>query len=439
LHDPKHEGVNFVFPVGLESIRVNLALKDATVDQLAQAVAKVARVDLQAEDDALTFLPRHAANSSLIQQRFFRVNPEGFAERVATALRRLRGPIEDATGPASTNLIANLQRLFAAAGVDSSPPKIRGYKPRLGWLMTSGTSAELETIGRALAAVDTPAGEIRLTTTVVVFPAEQGATVFRLLGLPERPSGIPIETDPQTSYSPRQAVPTMPRTGDSASVPFLWKLTAHQAATLLNGLRQTPKVRVLPSPDITTLSGLAAPIRLPEPPAIVTRLNALTESEFVTVIPSLVSDSIMVDLQIRQTAKHFIGYEFYDQRNTWDYVNSSGANVASTIAITAPSRPKPVYRLAERQTDARLWDGQALVLGGIPSPVADTPNQPGLLDIFDNPFGVGHTHRIKGIPPSLEESKIILVTPVAVDPEGRPLHNAGDFPFRDNAVPPNAR
>jgi general secretion pathway protein D len=242
-------------------------------------------------------------------------------------------------------------------------------------------------------------------------------------------------------------------------------LTDPQFRFVVRALEQRGGTDLLSAPEVTTMSGRQAQIKVVDIRYIVTDLDAdqtaagggaatggtvttgggvgslivpLAEpfeiGPVLDVVPYVNADGYTIQLTILPTLKEFLGYD--DPGAFVAQVQSVGAQGgANNQALTQPT-PLPKFRLRQVATTAMVWDGQTVVLGGlIAENVQKTKDKVPVLG--DLPF-VGRFFRSEANVTS-KKNLVIFVTPTLIDPAGNRLHAEDELPFAQHAIPSQPR
>jgi general secretion pathway protein D len=187
---------------------------------------------------------------------------------------------------------------------------------------------------------------------------------------------------------------------------------------------------LLSAPEVTTLSGRQAQIKVVDINYIVTDLdigetNATkrqpeilpTTEPFelgpvIDVIPYVQPDGYTIQMTVITSLKEFLGYE--DPQT----VQPAIAGAARANGVTSPV-PLPKFRLRQVATSALVWDGQTLMIGAGSARTMQRDRDAN---------GVITTN-------FTEKELIYFITPRLIDAAGNPLHSDDEFPERHKTVP----
>ena len=251
---------------------------------------------------------------------------------------------------------------------------------------------------------------------------------------------------------------------DQGNVPALGTITGiltdPQFRVIIRALEQRQGADVLSAPNVTTLSGRQAHVKVSELVSIVVSQNfgqtpgggglgttggavpvggtALggaaigTTSNFqpqqiplgpaLDIIPYVSADGYSIQMTIIPTLTEFLGYD--DPGKFIPQAQSAAGNTLGTPLVA--QLPLPRFRIREVATSAIVWDGQTVMLGGL---ISEDVNKikdkvPVLGDI---PF-LGRLFRSESMATS-KKNLIIFVTPTIIDPAGNRIHPDDQLPY----------
>lgn len=210
-------------------------------------------------------------------------------------------------------------------------------------------------------------------------------------------------------------------------------LTDPQYRVVLRALEQRSGVDILAAPKVTTLSGRQAQIQVVELKSVLTGLNpeALQQpapgstthaAPFTTVqlplgptldlLPVVAADGLTIELTVTPSVTEFLGYDpppKDGKARVWEAGKSRLVDV-----------PLPRFRVRQMLTQARVADGQTLVLGGLPTvePEKDRSGQP---------RKDGRTVR---------KQLLVFITPTITDPAGNRVNPVDAPPSTSYRQPP---
>lgn len=235
-------------------------------------------------------------------------------------------------------------------------------------------------------------------------------------------------------------------------------LTDAQFRVAMRALEGRFGVDVLSAPKVTTLSGRQAQIQMVDIRSIITGINpnALTDSgvtpstnaspsltaqtkgktgwvpavapttnavPFTTsqvpvgptldVIPTVAADGYTIQLTVIPTVTEFLGY---DEPPKGARVEVQTGEGAKPVAV-----PLPRFRVRQMHTQAQIWDGQTLVLGGFP--VEETRRTKDKVPVLGDIPLMGRLFRSES-QQSVRKTLLVFVTATIVDPAGNRVHTA---------------
>jgi type II secretory pathway component GspD/PulD (secretin)/tetratricopeptide (TPR) repeat protein len=385
-------------------------------------------------------------------------------------------------------VIPVVRSFFATAGVSLvEPGKAVFYNDRLGILMVRATLSDLDTIEKAMQILNMSPPQMTIRAKFMEVNQDdnralgfdwylgnvgsgsivgQGGTAPTLAGQPtvvgNRTVGGPF---------PNASIPTPPALTDELvtsglrnSAPALATvtgiLTDPQFRVVVRALEQRGASDLLSAPEVTTMSGRQAQIKVVDIQYIVTELDtdqtAAGQTATVVggaaggggvgslivpiaepfelgpvldVVPYVNADGYTIQMTLLPTLKEFLGYD--DPGAFVAQVQGASAGGASPNALTEPT-PLPKFRLRQVATTAMVWDGQTIVLGGLIS--EKVQKQKDKIPVLgDLPF-FGRFFRSESNTSS-KKNLVIFVTPRLIDPAGNPLHSEEEMPFAQHSTP----
>ena len=207
--------------------------------------------------------------------------------------------------------------------------------------------------------------------------------------------------------------------GDVSKVERTARLTESEATTLIARAHSIAGIEFFTVPTVTTLSGRPAQVSATEQRTVVTgQSNSPTGPVFLSASLSL---GPAVDLT-----------PTYDFARPNVITISAAGRVIEFLGYQEGKVPKPLIRTNAVSGEARLWDGQTLVLQMPPitNSVRMIDRVPVLSDI---PLaGRLFRHESSG---NVVHQRLLLITPVLIDPAGSRVNDPKHLPF-DPATPP---
>jgi type II secretory pathway component GspD/PulD (secretin)/tetratricopeptide (TPR) repeat protein len=387
----------------------------------------------------------------------------------------------------SAVVIPVVQNFFLTAGVSlSDPGKAVFYNDKLGMLMVRATLADLDMIEKAMQILNMTPPQLTIRAKFMEVNQDdnralgfdwylgnismaggkigtQAGTAPTLLG-----NGVPGSDG---GPFPNPSVPILPAATDQfltgglrnsapAIATMTGILTDPQFRMVVRALEQRGASDLLSAPEITTMSGRQAQIKVVDIQYIVTDLDAdqtaagstatvgggtaggggvgslilpLAEpfelGPVLDVVPYVNADGYTITMTILPTLKEFLGYD--DPGQFVAQIQGASAGGASPQALTQPT-PLPKFRLRQVATTAMVWDGQTVVLGGLISEKVQKQKDKVPL-LGDLPL-LGRFFRSESSSSS-KKNLVIFVTPRLIDPAGNPLHSEEEMPFAQNSIP----
>ena len=381
-----------------------------------------------------------------------------------------------------------VQNFFLTAGVTlNEPGKAVFYNDKLGMLMVRATLNDLDMIEKAMQILNMTPPQLTIRAKFMEVNQDdnralgfdwylgnismgggkvgaQGGTAPTLLG-----NGVPgIPGGP----FPNPSVPILPAATDQLvtgglrnSAPALGTLTGiltdPQFRVVVRALEQRGASDLLSAPEITTLSGRQAQIKVVDIQYIVTELdqsqtaagggNGNNNNNNATgggigssvlpiaepfelgpvldVVPYVNADGYTITMTILPTLKEFLGYD--DPGKFVAQIQGSSASGGQQDSLVTPT-PLPKFRLRQVATTAMVWDGQTVVLGGLISEKVQKQKDKVPL-LGDLPL-LGRFFRSESSSSS-KKNLVIFVTPRLIDPAGNPLHSEEEMPFAQHSIP----
>jgi type II secretory pathway component GspD/PulD (secretin) len=141
------------------------------------------------------------------------------------------------------------------------------------------------------------------------------------------------------------------------------------------------------------------------------------------ITPTVLADGYTISLPLVVSSLEFLGYEDNRTNRVTVYVNGKRKEVIP---------PQPIVRSCQITSQANVWDGQTLVLGGLVSErvIAMT----GQLPVLGNLPGLGPLFRSES-KNTRKRSLLVFITPTIVDPSGNRVHSDEEMPLSRDAVP----
>jgi len=313
-----------------------------------------------------------------------------------------------------TNSVSTMaESLFSKLGVDWESPKGKSvfFNDRLGLLFVKATESDLDTIERAIQALNQVGPQVHIKARFIEVP-KKTLTALRIIS----------ET-----------------TNDALEI-----LNSEKADELLQTLYNEPSVEILAEPEVITISGRHTQIRATQIINIITNFafqekwanqnktiftepivpqsSELETGPVLDVIPHVLPDGYTIDLKTTASVTTFFGYadptNFYPRLAT----NSAGEKIILPVVL-------PAAQLRRASAQMRLYDGQTLVLSGLqPEQILFSE-----LDRERDKRVAEHIQQAEA--KSESKTLIVLVTAMLVDPAGNRIHSDDDMPFAQHGIP----
>jgi type II secretory pathway component GspD/PulD (secretin) len=383
--------------VDASSINVKLTLSDVRLADVLDAIVLVADhpIKYTVLDNGIVFSTRNGSEFPLLETRTFKVDENVFF-----------ASLQKQTG-LQTNISVAIQ-LLSNVGVELSPPKSIFFNDRLGVLFVRATKQDLDTVEKAVQALNYGPPQIHIKARFIEVPDE----MVKGLG--------------------KNLIPT-----DVTNVTGV--LAGPNLQLAIHALEQGKEVENLAEPEVTTTSGRQTQMRATEIITVITNFVFQETSTNSAIVPqtekvecgpvldtvaSVLPDGYTIDLRTIATLTEFLGYD--TPTNSIPVVNSAGA-IVDVPAIL------PSFRV--RQTDAhlKLWDGQTVVLGGLISTqiqtIKDTEPVSDSRSAETPQFRTQTTRTVK-------KQLLVLITATLVDPAGNRIHGDDEMLIGRPGIPP---
>lgn len=222
-------------------------------------------------------------------------------------------------------------------------------------------------------------------------------------------------------------------------------LTDPQYRVVLRALQQRSAADVLAAPRVTTVSGRQAQVHIVDLRTVVSAINpsalvqpgaapgtntvpyltsAIPVGPTLDIVPHVGADGYTISLTVMPTITEFLGY---DDPGEGGKVRVWQDGEAKTVAL-----PLPRFRVRQMVTQAQLWDGQTLVLGGLPVEVVQQTKDK--VPVLGDLPRIGRLFRNESSQ-KVKKQLLVFVTATLVDPAGNRVHSADNRPYDPNTVP----
>ncbi|HWN94095.1 MAG TPA: M56 family metallopeptidase [Methylomirabilota bacterium] len=353
-----------VVDINSVTIRVGMLLRQITLEQALRIVVEAAERPIQfsVEDYGVLITPILRDREPLLT-RVFKVDPNTLVQGLK-ATQIANGSRRSSRELSTTNLIPALTIFLNKAGIDLTlPGKSVFFNDRLGLLMVRATLEDLEAVEKALQLLNTGPQQLTIRVKAVeveVKPGQDAASWY--------PPGLLL-----TNSSVR---------GDTNRDPtFTTILTDDEFRTLIRRMENSGGTDLLNAPEVTTMSGRQAQIKVVDVRYVVTRIDRGTKEAHPTntvtaggaggglipitepfelgpvvdVIPYVEADGFTIQMTVMPTLKEFLGYE-----DPATVLPASGGT-ARYKGVEQPV-PLPKFRLRQTSTAVRIFDGQTIMV-----------------------------------------------------------------------------
>lgn len=390
----------------------------------------------------------------------------------------------------SATVIPVVQNFFLTAGVTlTDPGKALFYNDRLGVLMVRATLADLDMIEKAMQILNMAPPQLTIRAKFMEVNQDDnralgfdwfmgdlslggGDKVVGRAGTAPTLAGRGLGARRGGSF-PNADIPTPPAPTDTFGTSGLRNaaptvatitgiLTDPQFRVVIRALEQRGASDLLSAPEVTTMSGRQAQIKVVDIRYIVTDLDVdqtassgggnnnilggggggtvgslsvpLAEpfelGPVLDVVPYVNADGYTIQMTLLPTLKEFLGYD--DPGQFTAQVQSTGSGIGGASEPLTQPIPLPKFRLRQVATTAMVWDGQTVMLGGL---IAETvQKQKDKIPLLGDIPYFGRFFRSESNISS-KKNLVIFVTPRLIDPAGNPLHSEDEMPFAQNSIP----
>ena len=189
-------GAQSAEPVDVNAIRIRItpALHNVRLADFLEIIVKAADKPIRyvIEDYAVVFSLKGQEPTPLYF-RTIKLDPGTFEN----GMRKFLGLPEGGNG--AENVVTVFRRFFAELGVDLSPPKSVFYKDREGTLLLYASLADLDTIERAVAALNTAPPQLNIKAVFIELPKAEVDAFWERFGTTNGPAR---SAAPKPPFSP---------------------------------------------------------------------------------------------------------------------------------------------------------------------------------------------------------------------------------------------
>jgi beta-lactamase regulating signal transducer with metallopeptidase domain len=417
--DPEKKGVNFfltpratrqpeveVFDINGVSIRIGMQLRDITLEQALRITMEAAGQPIQftVEDYGVLITPLVSESQPLFT-RFFRVDPN-------TLLQNLKSNQPDRNRRTNTenpaNLIGALTTYLRNTGVDlTKSGKMIFYNGRIGTLSVRTTMDELDTIEHALQLLNASPQQLTLRVKIMEVSLSSsnaawdwfvGGEVFTNTWSGKNPPNPPTVTGILTDDQFRAAVRDLEKRGgtDLLSAPEVTTISGRQAQIkvvdiryIVTGLERDTNTSAAKAPANVVTAGAtnsSGAVPIAEPFEI---------GPVVDITPTVLPDGQTVQLWVEPSMREFLGYD-----------DPGAFSVTGRDGVEQPT-PLPKFRMRKAAAAAVVFDGQTLAISAGTARHEERHKNP------DGTFSIRYK----------DKALFFFITPRLVDPAGNPLHS----------------
>jgi type II secretory pathway component GspD/PulD (secretin)/beta-lactamase regulating signal transducer with metallopeptidase domain len=451
-------------------VKIFLELSDVRLFDVLDGVIRTAEKPIEYTfQDYAVFFSLRTNEPVPLETRTFHVDTNAFEQ----ALQKVAssGP-----GNGAGEVSGRLRQFFAATGVElgTNSGKSIIWNDRKGTLTVRATTQDLDLIEAAIQTLLQPLPQLNLKVKFLEVPmGTNGAADAKALLDTLMKAGMVMQSSGPFS----NGVPAALTIAESLKTGiFTGLLKESEYRDVLKALEQRNGVEILTAPEITTENGRQAQIQavrinatlqapLPvttigggrvagpdavqsgqapasavfAPTASAPGVNApivsapvfimpttqtLPFGPTVDVIPYVSADEFSVQMTLIPSVTEFIGYDDPGQ-----FVPPAALPTGQTLTSVLPL---PHFRVRQVATNAVVWDGQTVVIGGlITDGVSKVKDQVPM--IGDLPV-VGRFFRSESFQKT-KKSLLIFITPTIINPDGTRVHTEEEMPFSKAATP----
>lgn len=301
----------------------------------------------------------HRDSPTNLVVRTYRVDPNTFYQGLESVTSR---PLN------RTNMQESVRAFFTSLGVDLNPPRSVFFNDGAGEIFVRAPKADLDVIESALHVLNMSPPQVNIKVRFVELDAKPGSgSLESYLG-----NLTPGITASANAGGGRPASGT---SSNAAPQQFTGILTEPQYRAVLRALEQRKDANVLAMQEVTTLSGRQAQIQTVELRTVVNGLglpiqplpssmatNSATNLVYQTqvlpfgpvldLIPFVAADGYTIQLTAIPSVTEFLGYD--DPEKLPKSPKATGGENTTL--------PLPRVRVRQVTAEAKVWDGQTLVL-----------------------------------------------------------------------------
>jgi hypothetical protein len=393
------------------SIRVGMLLRDITLEQALRIIVEAAGRPIQfSVEDYGVLVTQVLTAKEPVLTRMFKVDASSFLQN----LEAIQNPNANRRSPraaATKDLVGAVTGYLKKAGVDlTAPGRNIFFNDRVGTLAVRATLEELDTVEKMIQMANTNPQQLTLRVKVMEVSLTNSNAAWDWF------VGGPLATNAWSGKNPPNP-PTV--TGI---------LTDEQFRAAIRNLENRGGTDLVSAPEVTTMSGRQAQIKVVDIRYIVTDLDYDTNSPtaklatnvvtggatksgrgvprpiaepfeigpIVDVVPHVMPDGYSIQLWVQPSLREFLGYD-----------DPGAFVVKGQPGVEETPMPLPKFRLRQAAASAVVWDGQTLVIcAGTARHVEKQREADGTM-----------TNR------STDKVLFFFVTPRLIDPAGNALHS----------------
>jgi type II secretory pathway component GspD/PulD (secretin) len=299
---------------------------------------------------------------------------------------------------------------FASIGVDFQlPSKSIFYNERLGVLFVRATESDLDTIERAISALDAVAPLIHIKARFFEVPKGTAASFGSFL----------VSTN-------------------SATNQLMGTLNATNLNFILHSLESRKGVETLAEPEVITMSGRQTQMRATTLITVITNFafqKTATNSSIVPqadqvetgpildVVPNVLSDDYTINLTVTASLIGFWGYD----KPPVEHIPKGDTSIHLPVIL-------PCFYVQQASANLNMRDGQTVILGGLKKHFTVNDKE-----FAEKPDEIRFTVNGNGVTEKSDESAnemFVFITATIVDPAGNRVHSDDEMTFAKTGVPP---
>jgi type II secretory pathway component GspD/PulD (secretin)/beta-lactamase regulating signal transducer with metallopeptidase domain len=435
------------------TITIKPPLTNARLADVLEAIVKVARQPIKYSilDESIVFSVKTGQEPPPLYVRAFKVDPNAMLD----GLRAKMGSVST-NGPGG--IAQAVCDYFRSLGVDLDPIRNPGkslyFNLGHGMLLIRATLQDLDIIEQQIGVLNTVPPQVNIKCKFVEVPQDDTKALGfdwylgNVLMTNGAVGGQAGTAPPTIAPSSTNQLATPGLSNTSTSPPTLTGiLTDPQYRAVIKSLQQRSGTELLAQPQVTFMSGRQVQMKAVDTQTVMKAINeqALTPPGIATtngdesplyvtesmdfgqsldVIASVLPDGYTIALTVIPLVTEFLGYQEDPTNRVAVYVNGKKKWVIP---------PEPIVRIRQMSTSVPVWDGQTVVLGGLPSETVsllkDKVPMLGDLPLVGRLFS-SESKTIN------KKNLLIFITPTLIDPVGNRIHAEDELPFTRDAVPP---